>query len=86
MPHYIVGQVGIKIKTSMTGKESNPLQEIAEFTPRYLTLLFFDPISVNPHFVQDGVKKITTSLSFCNFLYKTMQAFDIVLKKYMVLM
>ena len=29
MPHQIVGQVGIKIKTSMTGgKESNPLWRI----------------------------------------------------------
>ena len=29
MPHQIVGQVGIKIKTSITGdKESKPLQRI----------------------------------------------------------
>ena len=40
-----------------------------------------DPISVNPLFVQDGVKKITTLLSFRNVLYKTMQTFDSMLKK-----
>ena len=45
------------------------------------TMLFFDPISVNPLFVQDGVKKVTTSISFCIVLKKTMQTFDIVLKK-----
>ena len=28
-------------------------------------MLFFDPISVNPFFVQYGVKKITTSVFFC---------------------
>ena len=44
-------------------------------------MLFFDPISVNPLFVQDGVKKITTSLLFCIVFYKMMQTFDIVLKK-----
>ena len=44
---------------------------IAEFTLQFLTcyffgmMLFFDPISVSPLFVQDGVKKIMTSLFFC---------------------
>ena len=43
-------------------------------------MLFFNPISVNPLFVQDEVKKITMSLFCCIVLYKTMQTFDIVLK------
>ena len=68
---------------------------IAEFTLPFLTwcyffwhdvifltwCCFFDLISVNPLFVQDGVKKITTSVCFCTVLYKTTQTFDIVLKK-----
>ena len=44
-------------------------------------MLLFDPISVNPFFVQDGIKRITTLLFFCTVLCKTMQTFDIVLKK-----
>ena len=58
MPHQIVGQVGIKIKTSITGgKESNPLWGIDELTLRYLTCYLFDPVSVNPLFILNGVKK-----------------------------
>ena len=51
---------------------------IAEFTLQFLTwyfwhdvflfLFFFDPISVNPLFVQYGVKKITASVFFCIIL------------------
>ena len=43
-------------------------------------ILFFDPTDVNPLFVQDGVKKTMTAV-FCIALYKTMQTFDIMLKK-----
>ena len=41
---------------------------------------FFTPFSVNPIFAQDGVKKMTL-LFFCIVLCKTMQTFDIMLRK-----
>ena len=44
-------------------------------------MLFFDPVSVNHLFVQDGVKKNNDVVIFCIVLYKTMQTFDIVFKK-----
>ena len=50
------------------------------------TMLFFYPFSVNPSFLGDRVKKITTRSNFCIVSNKTMQAFDIVSKKYNVLM
>ena len=56
---------------------------IAEFTLRFLICYFFRHnviIFVTPLlFVQDGVKKVTTTLFFCIVSYKTMQTFDIVL-------
>ena len=44
-------------------------------------LLFFYPASVNPSFLWDKVKTMTTSSNFCIVRNKTMQTFDIVSKE-----
>ena len=65
------------------------MQTLAEFTLRFLIcyfvdMLFFDPISVNPLFVYDGVKKITTALFFASPYTRRLKLLTLCSKTYIV--